>query len=78
MKVQIKPFGITRDILGGATEVVCQGDTVGDLRKALLEKYPSLRDLTSLMIAVNAAYAGDDRHLSPGDEVVLIPPVSGG
>lgn len=78
MTIQIKPFGITRDILGGATEIAFDGDTVGDLRKALLEKYPSLRDLSSLMIAVNAAYAGDDRHLNAGDEVVLIPPVSGG
>ncbi len=78
MNIRIKAFGITRDITAGATEISCQGATVGDLRKALLEKYPSLRDLASLMIAVNSSYAADDLPLNPGDEVVLIPPVSGG
>ena len=31
-----------------------------------------------ILFAVNKAYAGRDAALSPGDEVALIPPVSGG
>ena len=32
----------------------------------------------SLAVAVNQEYAGRDRVLSEGDEVALLPPVSGG
>jgi molybdopterin synthase sulfur carrier subunit len=51
---------------------------VKDLRDALLSLYPSLKDLNSLMIAVNNAYAEEDVTLSEADEIALIPPVSGG
>lgn len=54
------------------------GTTVREVRNALLESYPALRELSSLMIAVNEAYADEQTVLEAGDEVVLIPPVSGG
>lgn len=78
MKVHVKPYGIAREILGGAQELEIPGIHVGDLRKALISSYPALSDLTSLMVAVNAQYATDETILKPTDEVVLIPPVSGG
>ena len=34
--------------------------------------------VSSLALAVNQQYAGPDTKLSPGDEVALLPPVSGG
>ncbi len=78
MKVRVKSYGIAREIAGSDFEIEVNGKTVGDLRIAILATYPALAGLSSLMIAVNAAYAEEDTSLGPADEVVLIPPVSGG
>lgn len=78
MKLNVQAYGIVRDIAGRAFEVEMQGNTVGELRQALIARYPDLSALASLMVAVNKAYATDEVRLQPDDEVVLIPPVSGG
>ena len=79
MKYKVKAFGIARDILG-AKEVNLEidGNQVADLRKHLSSHYPTLNDLNSLLVAVNLSYAEDDKLLQESDEIVLIPPVSGG
>jgi sulfur-carrier protein len=78
-KYVIKAFGITKDILGARETVFdTEGGTVGSLRTALKQRYPSLLEIRSLMIAVNNAYAEDDLAIGEGDEIALIPPVSGG
>lgn len=79
MKYKVKAFGIARDILG-AKEVNLEidGNQVADLRKHLSSQYPALNDLNSLLVAVNLSYAEDDKLLQESDEIVLIPPVSGG
>lgn len=75
----IKAFGITKDILGAReTLFELEGETVGSLRMALKQRYPSLLDIRSLMIAVNNTYAEDQLALAESDEIALIPPVSGG
>jgi len=78
MKVKVAAYGIAREITAGLVEIEIQEDTVSELRKVLLASYPALGNLTSLMVAVNQEYAGDEVRLKAGDEVVLIPPVSGG
>ncbi len=78
-KYVIKAFGITKDIIGAReTLFELDGETVGSLRKALKQRYPSLLEIRSLMIAVNNNYAEDQLSLSESDEIALIPPVSGG
>jgi molybdopterin synthase sulfur carrier subunit len=78
-KYKVKAFGITRELLGGREAIIeTRGDTVGDLRVSLSEKYPQLSDLRSLYIAVNNDYAGDEVIITDSDEIALIPPVSGG
>lgn len=78
-RYRIKAFGITKDLLGGReSSIEIVGSTVGDLRKALSERYPQLSDLRSLYIAVNNDYADDEIILRDSDEIALIPPVSGG
>ena len=53
--------------------------TVADLRAALGERLPALAPLLStVMIAVDEEYAGDDVPISPGSRLAVIPPVSGG
>jgi molybdopterin synthase sulfur carrier subunit len=75
----IKAFGVTKDILGARENVVeADAATVRELRSALVHRYPSLRDIRSLMIAVNNAYAEDGLSIDESDEIALIPPVSGG
>ncbi len=80
MEIEVVAFGIAKDIIKGKQVSISLSDnfTVGEARKKLSEQYPDFSKLTSLRFAVNADYVQDDYVLNPKDEVVLIPPVSGG
>lgn len=80
MKIQIVAFGIAKDIIKGKelTMDLDNGNSVGAVREQLSTIYPEFSKLSSLRFAVNADYVGDDYQLKNNDEVVLIPPVSGG
>lgn len=53
--------------------------TVSSLVQLILHKYPRLcSNAASLAIAINQEYQDHDCVLQNGDEVALIPPVSGG
>jgi molybdopterin synthase sulfur carrier subunit len=80
MTINILAFGIARDILGASetTMELPDGITVDDLRKKLYSDYPELSRLASLAIARNNEYAEGPEEITERDEVVLIPPVSGG
>ena len=51
--------------------------TVGELRERLALQISALGQ-SSFRIAVNQCYVSDAERLQPGDEIALIPPVSGG
>jgi molybdopterin converting factor subunit 1 len=80
MKINILAFGIARDIVGGFQIPIEMPDlaTVADVKQTLIERFPDFQKLASLRVAVNAEYANDSDVLTPNDEIVLIPPVSGG
>lgn len=80
MTVNVLAFGIAKDILGSRQLRVELSDTatVGQLKARLCEQYPAFEQLASLSIALNTAYAKDEAHIQASDEVVIIPPVSGG
>lgn len=80
MKYKINLFGITRDIVGKhITEVeINQVADVQTVLEQLKTDFPKLKDIKSLLIAVNSEYAEADVILSENDEIALIPPVSGG
>ena len=80
MKVQITAFGIARDIFQGSDkELEIEGSSsIADLKSMLLDEYPEFAKLASLRFAVNEEYQSDSYILKPRDEVVIIPPVSGG
>ena len=80
MEVEIMAFGIARDIFGAAAIQLklSENTTVKQLLENLYVSYPSLRELRSVAIAVNAEYASPDQTIKAGDEVVIIPPVAGG
>jgi len=80
MRIQILAFGIAKDILNQQKLVIDleANHTVGDLRNNLLETHTGFNKLSSLRFAVNDEYVQDSFALKEGDEVILIPPVSGG
>ena len=80
MQLTINGFGIAKDILGAnSLHLEVEHDaTVGDLKKQLFKRFPDFEKLRSLAIAVNNEYAGEDLRLNLQDDIVLIPPVSGG
>lgn len=74
-------FALYRERLGrGLLEMeLPSGATVAALMAELGSAYPPLRSLvTNTMVAVNQEYAEPGLPLHDGDEVALIPPVSGG
>lgn len=80
MTINILAFGIAKDIIKGNTLnfEITQQATIGDLKTALCNQFPEFTKLRSFSIAVNESYQADDFVLSPNDEIVIIPPVSGG
>ena len=71
--VNVRVFAGLRDRAGWSSRAI-DAATVGDVWPALdLGDEPD-----GLLYAVNRAYAPRDRALADGDEVALIPPVSGG
>jgi molybdopterin converting factor subunit 1 len=80
MKINILTFGITREILNSSelSWDLDKGSTIDQFRLLLQEKYPGLIALNSLFIAVNEEYAEGNYVIQDGDNIALIPPVSGG
>lgn len=81
MRVTVRYFAVVRELLGREWEEreVPEGTTVEQLLATLASESPSLARLRrSMMVMVNRRYAKAEHQLSEGDEVALIPPVSGG
>jgi len=79
--VSVLLFGSVREIVGaGEIELPAgPGETASSLLDALVGRHPGIGPLrASLRVAVNREYAPGDRAVSPGDEIAVIPPVSGG
>ncbi len=79
--VIVKFFVATRDAVGKPkiNLTVPRGTTANDLLQILKKKYPVLdKSLKQVIVAVNKETGKGDEKLSDGDEVALLPPVSGG
>jgi len=81
--VQVIPFGVLKDWLGtqAATVELPDGASVAVLLERLRATLPTgaaADILSSIAIGVNAEYAQATDILRDGDEVGLLPPVSGG
>ena len=57
---------------------VPEGASVGAARSALQKQFPALPWPPGTMIAINQEYASPEETLREGDEIAIIPPVSGG
>lgn len=81
MRVTVLTFGMLRDLPGQIPDSIDlpSGATVADLLAHCRKCRSESADLwSSVAVAVNREYAPATHALSDGDEVALLPPVSGG
>lgn len=83
MLLQLRLFAVLRERAGrDSLEIeLADGATVADALRALADASEPLGEALETMpvvMAVNRVYVGEEETLSPGDELALIPPVSGG
>lgn len=80
MRIRVLVFGVLKERLGGAERALDLGEhaTVADVLAWARELLGEGGLTRSLAVAVNREYAAGDAELRDGDEVALLPPVSGG
>jgi molybdopterin converting factor subunit 1 len=81
MRVRVLYFGVLKDVFGGSGEDLdlAEGASVADLIAACRRRAVSAAEVwDSIAVAVNQEYARGVVVLKDGDEVALLPPVSGG
>lgn len=81
MIVHLRFFASLRERLrrGDAEQTLADGATVGEAWAALCRQHPEVEPLdASMSFAVNREYVERGHRLADGDELALIPPVSGG
>jgi len=82
MNIKLLAFATASDIVGkGPQEIKLEdGARLSDLKALLIEKHAVLETVWDrLAVAVGGQLVrGDDPVLKDGDEVALLPPVSGG
>jgi molybdopterin synthase catalytic subunit len=81
MRIRVKLFAAAREMVGEREVAIelKEGTTVGDLMEGVFSRYPGLKAMAgSLVFSVNRELAERSVGLQDGDEVGIIPPVSGG
>ena len=81
MQVNVRYLGMLRELAGrdGERFELADGAPLGELYRALQKQIPELEQFhQAIALAVNYEYSASDTRLHEGDEVALIPPVSGG
>jgi molybdopterin converting factor subunit 1 len=81
MLLEVRLFAMLREA-GQADRIQVRlepGSSVAALRTAIAEEFPALAPhLAASRVAANLQFVPDDHLLAEGQEVALIPPVSGG
>ena len=81
MQLSVRLFAAFRERAGASSiEVeVSPEATVADVVAAVAERAPALRELIgAARPVVNREFVGPERPVAAGDELALLPPVSGG
>ena len=81
MQVRVLFFGVLKDLAARSTDTLelPDGAVAGDVLRHYERHVPSGNTmLSSVAISVNQEYSSPETRLHAGDEVALLPPVSGG
>lgn len=81
MKVTVHLFAALREAAGEPTAKLelPEQATASDVLEAIAVLYPQRQDLIAASrLAINQQFASADKTITPGDELAVIPPVSGG
>ena len=79
MTIQLHYFALLQDQRGLAQETLStDAKTIADLYSELKDRHGSTLEQTALRVSVNEQFSEWNASLNEGDEVVFIPPVSGG
>jgi MoaE-MoaD fusion protein len=81
MQVRVLFFGVLKDLAGRSSDVLSLPDhaRAADVLAHYEQRFSSLKGtFKSIAVSVNQEYARPEDRLSAGDEVALLPPVSGG
>jgi sulfur-carrier protein len=81
IQISIKLFAVYQEVIG-APEIQQEfpaGTSAGEVLAGLIDQYPQLNQWKSVTrLGVNLDFVTPQTVLQNGDELVLIPPVSGG
>ena len=79
IKLKVLYFAHMREIAGVSRESISltNNSTLGELMTKIGTIHPRLLEF-NFKVAVNRSVAGRRLHLKDGDEIALIPPVTGG
>ncbi len=81
MRIRVQFFGQLKDIVGTDSDEAClaPGASLGALFGAYARRFPRLGEMAgSVAMARNRRFAPPTEALEDGDEVAIMPPVSGG
>ena len=81
MKIKVLLFGPVRDAVGTSEEVIefPPGSTLQDVKAHYEQRYAEVQRLSrSILLACNQHFQEEGHLIDDGDEVALLPPVSGG
>jgi len=81
IQVTVKLFAAYREAYGTSELILAfpQGTSVVEVRDRLIQEHPELSQWANVTrFGINLQFVEPETPLNDGDEVVLIPPVSGG
>src|ERR1700740_977454 len=81
VRIRVLFFGVIRDVVGLREDTldIADGGNLGSVFEHYAGRFPRLRGMAaSTVLALNQQFSSPSAPLAEGDEVALLPPVSGG
>lgn len=81
VRVKVLFFGVLKDVVGTGQEELdlAEPARVGDVVESYARRFPRIREMSSSIVpARNREFARLSEEVREGDEIALLPPVSGG